>query len=300
MDTSKFDSFDNKSHTLFCSPAQIERDFQSLVGIINGVSSDGVINEKEILSIANWIMETKQYENKHPYNELVHIVGKAVSDFFLDDEEKENIIWYCSQYIQKNGYYDVITGRIQQLGGILHGIAADGSINKREVEYLQFWLEDNAPLKSTYPFDEIYSVVYTIYEDKVLSEKEAELLLGYCNAFANVSQSARNDELIKVLNIGVCQKNPEVIVADNMFCMTGESGSYSRKEIAEKIELYGGIVTNSVTKKLNYLVVCDEKSSCWAFACYGRKIEQAINIRKSGGRLVILHEQDLFKVIESL
>lgn len=42
----------------------------------------------------------------------------------------------------------------------------------------------------------------------------------------------------------------------------------------------GGFVVNNVNKKLNYLVVCDEKNTCWAFTCYGRKIEEAINIEK--------------------
>ena len=58
--------------------------------------------------------------------------------------------------------------------------------------------------------------------------------------------------------------------------------------------MYGGFVVNTVSSKLNYLIVCDEKNSCWAFTCYGKKIEQAMKQRKQGSNLVIVHEFDLY------
>ena len=64
--------------------------------------------------------------------------------------------------------------------------------------------------------------------------------------------------------------------------------------------MYGGVVVDSVNSKLNYLIVCDEKNACWAFTCYGRKIEEAMKHRKKGVNLVIVHEYDLYDTLEGL
>ncbi len=37
---------------------------------------------------------------------------------------------------------------------------------------------------------------------------------------------------------------------------------------------------------------------CWAFACYGRKVEEAMALRKAGNRLLIVHENDFFDALE--
>jgi len=284
----------------YCSPAQIERDFQNLIGLISGITSDGVINDKEMFTLVNWIFETKQYENRQPYKELVNIVGKAISDYYLSEEEIENIIWFCNQYISQNSYYDILTCGIQRLSGILHGISADNEINELEIQFLKQWIEDNAPLKAIYPFDEIYSVVYSLFDAKIWKEQESKLLLKYCKAFSNVDQTSDTKELMQIVNLGICQSSPIIMVEGNTFCLTGESKLYSRKQIENHIYLNGGIVKNTVSFKLNYLIICEEKSSCWAFACYGRKIEKAIELRKQGALINIIHESDLFNTIEPM
>ena len=40
MDTKKFDEFDNSSFKKFSNPSIIEKDLQTLVGILQGIKSD--------------------------------------------------------------------------------------------------------------------------------------------------------------------------------------------------------------------------------------------------------------------
>jgi hypothetical protein len=54
----------------------------------------------------------------------------------------------------------------------------------------------------------------------------------------------------------------------------------------------GGDVLNGVNAKLNYLVIGADGNPCWAYACYGRKVEKAVELRKKGKRIVIVHEND--------
>ncbi len=52
-----------------------------------------------------------------------------------------------------------------------------------------------------------------------------------------------------------------------------------------------------MTAKLNYLVIGAEGNPCWAFACYGRKVEKAVELRKKGIRVVLVHENDFHDAV---
>ena len=53
----------------------------------------------------------------------------------------------------------------------------------------------------------------------------------------------------------------------------------------------------SVTTKTDYLIVGNAGNPCWAYACYGRKIEDAMNIRKDGGKVQIINETDFWDAV---
>lgn len=94
--------------------------------------------------------------------------------------------------------------------------------------------------------------------------------------------------------------NPNVVILNNTFCFTGTSSRTKRSEIKEIIESLGGTFSNSVTKKTRYLVIGDEGNPCWAFACYGRKVEKAVANRKEGLPIQIIHENYFWKYVEDV
>jgi hypothetical protein len=59
----------------------------------------------------------------------------------------------------------------------------------------------------------------------------------------------------------------------------------------------GGVVKKGVTRDLDYLILGAEGNPCWAYSCYGRKVEQAMNYRRAGSLLLIVHENDLHDAI---
>jgi len=300
MDTAKFDGFDNKAYQRFSNPAVIEKNLQTLVGILNGIKSDNVINGPEKEALLSWVTAQEQYENKHPYKEVISLLKDALADNILTHEEIENITWFCNQYINKSGYFNALTTGIQLLMGIIKGISIDSEINSDELSYLDNWLEENDYLKNTWPYDELYSLVTSILQDRVVTADEHESLLNFCKAISSDTEGQTNNEFIIALKTGFYQIDPSIKIQENTFCITGLSKKYKRREIAERIELYGGVVVDGVSSKLNYLIVCDEKNSCWAFTCYGRKIEEAMKHRKKGVNLVIVHEYDLYDTLGSM
>lgn len=57
---------------------------------------------------------------------------------------------------------------------------------------------------------------------------------------------------------------------------------------------------NNVTNKTRYLIVGNAGNPCWAYSCYGRKIEDAIERRKKGQNLTIINEIDFWDTVEDL
>lgn len=235
------------------------------------------------------------------YAAVIDMIRAAISDEVLTNSEIDDIIWYCQRFIEKNDYFDAITGGIQQLMGIVQGIIIDKKVNIGELAFLDQWLEENEYLKNSWPYDELYSLTTKIIQDKVITTEEHQALLSFCHALVgDNSGNSSNTELISSLKAGFYQIDPVITIPESTFCITGVSKKFKREEIAEKIELYGGYMVDNVSAKLNYLVVCNEKNNCWAFTCYGRKIEEAVKHRKNGVPLSIVHEFDLYDALEGI
>ena len=300
MDTSSFDEFDTNEYHRFVSPAIMEKNLRTLVGILEGIKCDNVINDSEKGALLEWVSTISEYGTKHPYIDIISLLKEALLDNVLTQDEVDNITWVCNQYINKSGYYTAMTSGVQQLLGMVKGITMDNEINAEELEYLDSWLEENDYLKNTWPYDELYSLVTIIVQDGIVTAEEHSELLRFCKAISGEHVDTSSQEFIETLRTGFYQIDPTIVIEEKTFCITGLSKKYKRREIAEKIELYGGYVVNNVSSKLDYLIVCDEKNNCWAFTCYGRKIEQAMKHRKNGLGLVIVHEFDLYDTFEDL
>lgn len=291
MNTANFNEYDEQTYSKFTNPSIIHRDLETLAGIITGIAADGDINIKENSSLYDWLSETKPYENKQPYKMIIEVLREAMADDILTKEEASNIIWLCEKYIKINPYYDQLTAGIQKLQGIIKGITFDNEINLAELTFLDNWMDENEHLKNTWPYDELYNLTTSVIQDKVITEEEHEQLLNF---FKALSSNSENNKSPLPISAGFYQIDPQITFQEKTFCITGVSKKYKRKEIADRIELHGGYIQDYVSGKLDYLIVCDEKNSCWAFTCYGRKIEQAMFHRQQGKRLVIVHEFDLF------
>lgn len=87
---------------------------------------------------------------------------------------------------------------------------------------------------------------------------------------------------------------PEVTFEGKVFCFTGESYRASRTEMGNVVKELGGQVRSGVSAKTNYLVVGNAGNPCWAYSCYGRKIEDAMQLRKEGGSVIIVNETDFW------
>ncbi|KRG38894.1 NAD-dependent DNA ligase [Stenotrophomonas panacihumi] len=290
---------DHRPYARFTSKANLDKSVNSLLGIIEGIAIDGRINELELSYLNLWVSEHQEVRFLHPFNELIPVVERSISDGELDREEREDIRWLCER-LQSREFYDAVSADLQRLHAILGGIIADTRISEDELRGLSDWLADHEHLKTCWPFDEIQSLVTGVLVDGRIDEEEHEMLGAF---FADFT-SLLDDRTITSAPIkdggaimGLCATDPDVVFDQRGFCFTGASAKFSRQELEAMVTRLGGVAHASPSKKVHYVVVGGEGNPYWAFACYGRKIEKAVKLRKEGHRVVIIHELDFHDAV---
>lgn len=290
----------------FTTPAELHKAINTLKGIVAGITTDRKVNDDETHELINWCMAHSHLANRHPFSELLPLIERACEDGIISSDEASDIIWLCNNFVSDSHYYNLATSSLQFLTGLIHGILADGEISDEEIHKLKEWIRANDYLTGCYPFDEIESLLLTILADGEVSDDERNILKAFLSNFVDlrVSYNLHEPEINKLKEQysigGICAICQEIDFEDNLFCFTGQSARAKRNDIADIIQAHGGRFSNNVSNKTRYLIVGNEGNPCWAFSCYGRKIEDAVNRRKNGQKLTIVNELDFWDIIDDL
>lgn len=293
---------DHADYLRYTGKSRLDKSLNSLLGLVAGIAIDSSINAREVEFLRTWLQEHEHVAESHPYNELIPIVNAALADGVLTDDEKEDILWLCEK-LRSTEYYDLVTVDMQRLHAMLGGIAADGMISAQELRGLSSWLSEHQHLARCWPYDEVCSLVSMVLADGRIEQDEHRMLMGFFAEFTAVLDDRTiSNPLIQdsIIVTGLCAICPEINFNDSIFCFTGASQRFTRTEFSEVVSRHGGTVVNSVSKKLDYLIIGADGNPCWAFACYGRKVERAVELRREGARLLIVHENDLLDALADL
>lgn len=283
----------------FHTKSLLDKSLNTLVGTIEGIAIDGHVMPGEVEFLAAWLREHEEIENRHPYNELAPLVRSALADGRISEEERQDILWLCRK-LMSSEYYSEATGAMQRLHAALGSIAGDGEITIAELQGLRAWLHDHAELESCWPYDEVNALVTGVLRDGIIDQGEHRLLMDFFTEFTalfdnrtlNRPQMAESRQLV-----GVCAVCPAITFEGRTFCFTGTSTRYKRSDLAEMVMKLGGTFTDTIRQNLNYLIIGADGNPTWAYACYGRKVEKAIELRRKGERIIIVHENDFHDAV---
>ena len=176
-------------------------------------------------------------------------------------------------------------------------------LKDEEVYSLRNWIDENEQLKNTYPFEELDSLLLSILDDREITDDEKDKLKAFMSEFIDIKKSyniiAKEYEELRQKSsiIGICSACPDVQINNKTFCFTGKSSKHTRIEIMDIINKLGGKFSNSLTKDVDYLMVGNEGNDAWTFTCYGRKVEQAMEHRRKGRGILIIHENDFWDAV---
>lgn len=288
----------------FTKPAELHKAINILRGMVTGISSDGHIDKSESDELIHWCELHAHLRDRHPFSELLPKIDAALEDGVIDEDERADILWLCNNILDSEKYYDLTTSSIQFLHGLIHGVMADGILTDAEIHSLSDWLETNDFLRGTYPFDELDSLIHAALADGKISEDERAMLTAFFGSLIDFKDSRNLVEAdfaalrAKYSMDGICAMCPEISFHGKTFCFTGQSYHGPRAELVDTVEQLGGIYRTGVTKKTDYLVVGNAGNPCWAYSCYGRKIEEAVRLRKDGAKVQIVNETDFWDAVE--
>ena len=279
----------------FATSAEVDAAINTLTGVIQGLDLDGTIESEEVVGLNDWIELYKPYRDLHPFNELLPMIEQALEDGQVDKHEKADILWLCNRLTRQGGFRDRVAASLQEMHGVLAGILLDGEVKEDEVFGLRKWMDRNQHLRSVWPYDEVDSLLISVLEDGVVSDEEVYLLQNFFSSFLGLDEdqgiSEAEDDVPFSLT-GICAVNPEIQFADKRFCFTGTFTELDYYKVIATLKQRGAVIVEEPDEGTDYLIVGSGGNPCWAYACYGRKIEDAIVLRQKGCALVIVHEFD--------
>jgi hypothetical protein len=287
---------DDEAYVDFTPRQNRDRDINELRGLIEGIAIDGLIRPAEAEALNEWCSRPRDWRDGSLFCEARERLEKAVGDGILDEEERADLLYFCEQLVSPSPFYSVATADMQRLHGILAGIGADRAVSREELDALREWLEGAENLKGTWPYDEVDSLVTHVLSDGRIDEDERQFLVEFTSSFLQstnglVLETPFSDSLIRQ---GICAAVPNIAFPGKRFCITGSSPRATRRAISNVISGLGGLVCKTVVQNLDYLVVASERNLHWAFSCYGRKVETAMQLRREGARLAIVQESDFW------
>lgn len=290
---------DRKAYFRFTGLQRLDSAMHTLHGLVQGISADCKASDDEVKSLITWTSQHAEFSENHPFNEVIPAINRIVADGVVDEEERADLLWLCSKFDTENVFYDQVTSDIQRLHGYIAGIVADGIINDLEIESLTKWVDEHAHLRCCWPYDELESYLVHFLRDGKIDAQEHEALLQFFAEFAPLGARSAVGVLNRELTVsGVCAMTPEILFRGNLFCITGTSERGPREHLVETVEKLGGKFHCRIIEDTDYLVVGADGNPCWAYACYGRKIEEAVRRRRNGHRLLIVHEFDFWDAVE--
>lgn len=187
---------------------------------------------------------------------------------------------------------------INELIGVCKGVLADGVVNLQEAIFVLQWLENHRECLNIWPASELYSTLDAFLEDGILSPQEEsqllETLIGITGAPVVVERPNTEPAPANTSSSLPLSEPPEgLIFTDRNFVLTGTFELGTRPSCERLIINKGGIAQKAPTKTTHYLVVGNVGSRDWAHSSFGRKIQKAAEMRRSGIDISIISENYL-------
>lgn len=184
--------------------------------------------------------------------------------------------------------HDNLVKNIEHLLGMCRGLVADNKLNSDEIIFLDAWLKDTPDLYDTWPGSTIAKRLKRILIDDEITADEAQDL-----------KQCLLDIIGRELDDGAVSGGATAFPVDDIaemdangkrFCCTGKFLFGSRNACIRAIKERGGTHTTGVSGKTDYLIIGALSSRDWKMTSYGRKIEDAINMKARGHAIAIVAE----------
>lgn len=226
-----------------CRGNNMNDNLVELIGIIEGVNYDGVINDLEIEKLQSWLAHNRQFRNDKVFNKILDLLERILEDNIITKDEKQELLSFANRYYQDfNNEHDSVV----ILHGIIEGIICDNVINQDEIDELKRWLEKSSILKGNDVYDKVRLLVEKVLEDNILTNNERNELF---NLFESIMFNSKMELKLKYLMKKI--RNRQNIGNDLIELLNDEEfvdtiHHKAQKELNEALRSYlGSMLTNN-------------------------------------------------------
>lgn len=280
MDTSRFHVKQNKVKAVY-----------KLRGILRGLVADKKLNNMELNFLSLWLSEQKSLPKRYEILDLIDVVSDILSDGKVTVRDLTELKKQVNCTI-RFGTTDsqVNEDCINELLGIIDGIACDDKVQLSEFSFLDDWLQKHNQIIDSWPANIIAKRIEEIKEDGVVSEEEREHFL---ETLKKITGTRFSED-------GSADGNASEVWMDHVsnfshentaICFTGKFLCGTRRACEELARSQGAVIKTCASGVLDVLVVGSTASKDWRFSSHGRKIERAMKLKKEGHNIIILSEK---------
>ncbi len=260
---------------------KLSTNINNLYGMLRVVLFEEYITEAQFKLFENWYEINRQYSQYLIFHKINLGLKKILDKGHMDAYDKKELV-NVVEFVSVSSIYSKKTLKVQVLQGIIRAITADGNVTLEELTNLKRWLLRNTSLSGSYPYDKILKITNIMLKQGFITFEEQE----------NVSKQLQ-DLITPIKNT-----DEEFVLKNKVFCLSGEFKHGSKEKITYLLEKEGATAKSSISRKVDYLFVGDLGSPAWKYGNIGGKIVKAQKLQDDGGKIKIISETNLFKVLK--
>lgn len=285
----------NKNTSRFNHTKNMQKAVAGLSGILLGITADEKLNEQELLFLDVWLRSQDHLKDDGDVVDLLDLIKDILADGIITSDELEELQALVDDVIEFRDINDVdIPFQINQLIGLLCGIAADDVLMDLEIQSVIDWVNDNENTITEWPINILLQRLKEIVVDGEISDTDRQDFLEMIKKITGTHFSETGSATASTTE---CFEDDieSIHYYGSTFCFTGVFITGTRATVQEIAKRKGAKTTKDVSKNTNYLVIGTTESADWRFASYGRKIERALQLKTESYPITIITEQTWLK-----
>lgn len=245
----------------------------------------GTVNHKLPTLCCYYDIVLNHHDSGSDSNACAELLLNLIKDgAVLDDYIKEFRLGELDEQINN---YKIIklsdnNSSLLELSHFLSSITCDNQLDIEEVLMLRKWMDENIELRGNFPYDKIFSVLENVLGDGLIEQAELEYMLKLFRQITDPVREYSDD----------CSF---VSLSGKIVCLTGVFEIGSKSFVNNMLEAKGAVISNTISRNTDILLVGGRGSDAWCAGNYGNKLKKALELQEKGFIVKIYREEDFFK-----
>lgn len=243
----------------------------NLKGILQGISVGQSLNKTELLYLDTWLRDAQELHSILYCAEILEKITEILGNEVISEDEINNVFLMITEMGENIEILDP-DSKLNEFMGFVSGVLANHELNEEVFSELIRRLKR---FEDVLPCRELLSL---IEDDSSNNDIILQKLKSFSGSTFTETGSSENESMSDIFD----ELEADYDIRRKSVCFTGGVSGVSRTELKKKAELLGCTIVKDPSKNTNLVVIGDVASKDWVYSSYGRKIEQALTLKKNG------------------